>query len=162
HTLLGRSCVAAQFADLDSVANVACILARTLACDCHRGGVVVGLDDAEAGDDFLGFDVGAVGDDACLDKPAARLQTVAADNRRAVPLHPCVPGRLQSLQFLRRRLGPGAGGVAKDEQELWHDGTPDGFAYGGGGPSPAFCDYNEQAATVRTPAREKGASVAPI
>src|SRR5262249_45489019 len=41
------------------------------------------------------------------------------------------------------------------EQVLWHDGTPDGFAYAGGGPSPAFCHYNEQAAIVRTPAREK-------
>ena len=34
-------------------------------------------------------------------------------------------------------------------------GTPYGFACAGGGLSPALCEYNEQAATVRTPARDK-------
>src|SRR5262245_14598064 len=29
------------------------------------------------------------------------------------------------------------------------------FAYAGGGLSPAFCNYNEQAAAVRTPVRKK-------
>src|SRR5262245_18311602 len=48
-----RSCVTAYFADLDHMA-----VARTLQCDCHRGVVVVRLDDTEAGDDFLGFGVG--------------------------------------------------------------------------------------------------------
>src|SRR6266481_4449856 len=70
-------------------------------------------------------------------------------------LHPCVPDRLQSLHFLRRRLGAAHRGFAIDEQKLRHDGTPDGFAYAGGGLSPALCEYNEQAATVRTPARKK-------
>src|SRR5262249_53866435 len=46
-------------------------------------------------------------------------------------------GRLQSLHFLRRRPGRGGGGLAIDEQEFCHDGTPDGFAYSGGGLSPA-------------------------
>src|SRR5262249_32340874 len=100
-------------------------------------------------------DVGAVGHDACLDEPAARLQTVAADDRGAELLHPGVPGRAQSLHFLRRPVTAGRRRFAIDEQKLRHDGTPDGFAYAGGGLSPAFCEYNEQAATVRTPAREK-------
>src|SRR5262245_37913442 len=30
-----------------------------------------------------------------------------------------------------------------------------GFAYAGGGLSPAFCEYDEQAAPFRTPARKK-------
>src|SRR5262249_48624233 len=87
-------------------------------------------DHTEAGDDFLGFGVGTVGHDASgLDDPAAGLQTVAADDRRPVLLHPCVPGRLQTLHFLRSRLGAAQRGLAKDEQKLRHDGTPDGFAY---------------------------------
>src|SRR5262245_29941629 len=84
------------------------------------------------------------------------LQSVASGhNRRAELLQPCVPGRLHSLHFLRRRLGAALRGFAIDEQELRHDGTPDGFADAAGGLSPAVWEYNEQAATVRTPAREK-------
>src|SRR5262249_59969324 len=79
----------------------------------------------------------------------------SGQNRRAELLHPCVPGRLQSLHFLRRRLGTLLRGFAIDAQKLRHDGTPDGFAYTGGGLSPALCEYNEQAATVRTPAPDK-------
>src|SRR5262249_36340277 len=116
-----RSCIAAQFADLDCVAVLAGILARTRPCDCDRAVVVVGLDHTKAGDDFLGFDVGAVAHDACLDDSAARLQTVAADDRRTVLLHPCVPGLLQRLHFLGGRLGPVLRGFAVDEQKLRHD-----------------------------------------
>jgi hypothetical protein len=70
-------------------------------------------------------------------------------------LHPCVPGRLQSLHFFRRRLGTALGGFAIDEQKLRHDGAPDGFVSTGEGLSPASCEYNEQAATIRTPAQDK-------
>jgi hypothetical protein len=39
---------------------------------------------------------------------------------------------------------------------LVHDvGTPNGVAYPGGGLSPVLCEYNEEVATVRTPARDK-------
>src|SRR5262245_46035181 len=39
---------------------------------------------------------------------------------------------------------------------LLHDGrTPDGFAFAGGGLSPALCGYNERAPNVRTLARGK-------
>ena len=110
---------------------------------------------AEADDDFLGFDIGTVGHESSLQDSAGVLQSVASGHdRRAELLHPCVPGRLQSLHFLGRRLGAALRGFAIDEQKLRHDGTPDGFAYAGGGLSPALCEYNEQAATVRTPARD--------
>src|SRR3984893_446969 len=148
--MLLSSCVAGKFADLDRVSG------WTLTGDRHRCVVVVGLDDPEADDDFLGFDIGTVGHESSLHDAAGMLQSVAAGhNRRAELLHPCVPGRLQSLHFLRRRLGAAGRGFAIDEQKLRHDGTPDGFAYAGGGLSPALCEYNERAATVRTPAREK-------
>src|SRR5713226_7553238 len=146
----GSSGVAGQFADLDHVPG------GTLAGDGHGCVVVVGLDDPEADDDFLGFDIGTVGHESSLQDSAGSLQSVASGhNRRAELLHPCVPGRLQSLHFLRRRLGAALRGFAIDEQKLRHDGTPDSFAYAGGGLSPALCEYNEQAATVRTPTREK-------
>src|SRR5262249_30224856 len=43
---------------------------------------------------------------------------------RAELLHPCVPGRLQRLHFLRRRLDTLLRGFAIDAQKLRHDGTP--------------------------------------
>src|SRR4029077_10094829 len=120
------------------------------------GVVVVGLDDREADDDFLRFDIRAVGHESSLEYSPAVLHPVASGhNRRAELLQPCVPGPLQSLHFLRRQLGAALRGFAIDEQKLRHDGTPDGFAYAGEGLSPALREYNEQAATVRTPAREK-------
>src|SRR5439155_22125739 len=142
-----RSGVAGQFADLDRVPG------GTFAGDGHGCIVVGGLDDPEAHDDFLGFDIGTVGHESSLHESAGSLQSVASGhNRRAELLHPCVPGRLQSLHFLRRRLGAAFRGFAIDEQKLRHDGTPDGFAYAVGGLSPALCEYNERAAIVRTPA----------
>ena len=124
--------------------------------DRQRCVVVVGLDDPEADDDFLGFDIGTVGHESILQESAGSLQSVASGhNRRVELLHPCVPGRLQSLHFLRRRLGAALRGFAIDEQKLRHDGSRDGFAFAGGGLPPALCEYNEQAATVRTPVRDK-------
>src|SRR5262249_49349515 len=153
-----RSCVASQFADLKRACRAvrpALVVARTRTGDRHRGVVVVGLDDTEARDDFLGFGIGTVAHESSLQDSAAWLQAVASDNRRAVLLHPRVPGLLQGLHFLRGRLGAALCGFAIDEQKLRHDGTPDGFAHAGGGLSPALWEYNEQAATVRTPARDK-------
>ena len=71
--------------------------------------------------------------------PAVSLQSIAAGHDRRVELlHPCVPGRLQSLHFLWRWTGAALRGFTIDEQKLRHDGTPDGFACVGGGLSPAF------------------------
>src|SRR5262249_34275364 len=117
------SCVASKFSELDRMPG------GTLAGDRDRCVVVFGLDDREADDDFLGFDVGTVGHDSLFQDAAGMLQAVASwHNRRAELLHPGVPGRPQLLHFLRRRLGAGFRGFAIDEQKLRHDGTPDGFA----------------------------------
>ena len=46
--------------------------------------------------------------------------------------------------------------MADDEQELRHETVLQAvFAGVGRGLSPALCEYNERAATVRTPARDK-------
>src|SRR5262249_19789554 len=106
----------------------------------------------------LGFGIGTVRHESRLEDSARVLQSVASgQNCRAELLHPCVPGRLQGLHFLRRRLGASAvlSRFAIEEQKLRHDGTPDGFSRAGGGLSPALCQYNEQAVTVPTPARKK-------
>src|SRR5262245_23161700 len=89
-TALGRQ-RPGQFADLARVSG------GTLAGDGHGCVIVGGLDDPEADDDFLGFDVGAVGHEAALHDAAGLLQSVASGhNSRAELLHPCVPGLLQS------------------------------------------------------------------
>jgi hypothetical protein len=88
---------------------------------------------------------------------------------RPVCFNPSPPGTIAELNFcihvyqaVCKACIASGDGLARltvessiDEQKLRHDGTPYGFAYAGGGLSPALCEYNEQAATVRTPARKK-------
>jgi hypothetical protein len=67
-----RSCVASQFADLNHV------VARTRTGDRQRCVVFVGLDDREADDDFLGFDIGTVGHDASKCRHALNIVSTSS------------------------------------------------------------------------------------
>src|SRR5262249_7791722 len=146
-----RSCVAVHFADLDRACRAvrpAIVVTGTLTGNRQRRVVIIGLDDREAGDDFLGFDIGPVGHESSLQESAGSLQPVPSDNRSAELLHPRLPGRRQSLHFLRRRLGAALSGFAIDEQKLCHDGTPVGFAYASGSLSAALRELQSKSLRV--------------
>ncbi len=81
---------------------------RTRTGDPQGRYVIFGLNNCEAGDDFLGFDIGTIGHESSSQDLARVLQTVAAGyDCRTELLHPGIPSSRLGLHLLRRWLWAG-------------------------------------------------------